>query len=263
MSVFRSIINALIYSNLYLSSTSAAIYWAISRYMHLKFDPELAFISFSVPLLYYNLCQFIGLRGKEKEDMTPLQHWVATNMTELLFGLFFVFLSSLLFIYQQELYLHIISSILLCALGFLYLFFNKYIQQTTLLKPTLISLSWCALPSFVFGLDRMMNQLPLMGILALFIFSLCIVYDNKEQQPSSLIIKLGRLHTSILLSMLHGIIFLIALSLPSPISVPGLLSGLGISLLVLLIGTRVKEELWHLIITDGLIFIFALLLGLN
>lgn len=263
MSVLRSIFNSLVYSNIYLATSAAAIYWAMARYMQLAFDPELAFISFSFPLLYYNLCQFIGLRGKEKEDMTPLQRWVADNMTELLFGLFFILLSSLLYIYQQRLYLHIIPAILLCALGFLYLFFNKYIQQTTLLKPTLISLSWCALPSFVFGLNRMMNQLPLMGMLALFIFSLCIVYDNKEQQPSSLIIKLGKLRTSILLSMLHGIIFLIALSHSSPISVPGLSSGLGMSLLVLLIGTSVKEELWHLIMTDGLIFVFALLLGFN
>lgn len=263
MNLLLSFFKALVYSNIYLAATAAGLYWGIARFLNTEFRPELALVSFSFPLLYYNLCQFIGLRGKEKKDMTSLQLWVAENMTELIFGLFFVFLISVFFIFQLKLYLHILPMLLLVILGFVYLYFNRYIQQNALLKPILISISWCTLPLFIFGIEKMTEQPTLLIMLGLFIFNLCIIYDNKEEDSHSLMNKLGRTYNLLLTVFLHALIFLIGRTLSTPLNIYLLIGGLGISLIVLTFGAKIKDEWWHLVMTDGLIFVFALLLGLN
>lgn len=263
MNFVKNIFCAVIYSNVYLAAASACLSIGMAQYLQTDLSLERIFIAFSIPLMYYNLCQFIGLKGKEKEDMSPLQQWVATNMTELLFGLFFIFITSFYFIYQLSLFENFIPLILLGVIGFLYLYFNSSIQNTILLKPILISVSWLVLQLFIVDSFNLFEEPFLAIIVCIYFFNLCFVYDNKDVNSRSILTHIGQKGAIALSIGIHFLIFILTQKLQHPLHLLWVLIWLMISLVILIIGIRKSEEWWHLIFTDGLIYCLAYVLVMN
>lgn len=259
VNALNKFILSLIYSNVYLASAAACLHLSVCKFLHVPCKMETLFVLFTILVTFYNICQFIGIKGKEKNDMSPLQLFVAKNMTELIFMLFFISGISLYLFIQLIHDFNVYILIGLSVAGFLYLWFNDRIQNAPSIKPLYISLCWML---FIFlpiqhPFDK--SQLFLAGLIWAFIFLLCLLYDQKDRQQH----LFQHLNTVVKTAIIvFGYMLFSFLSLEIRQSNMSYLSYfiLVISLVFALSGMNKTNEKWHLTITDGQIYLLACLI---
>ncbi len=213
--------------------------------------------------VFYNLCAFLGIRGKENHEMNENQLWTARNMTELVIAMFFcsffivwLFPSYLnLFLYPLPLYI----------LAGLYLLPNSYLRRNVYLKPSIISLIWVLLPILLIAQkipegNRIALFFLFSAILFLFVFNLSIVYDAKDvdhMDENSMYKNLGVQKIGMLVLFNTALIILLLLTIPERFTL-ALIPFFLFHGVVLYISRNIKNALWHLLVIDG----FLGLLGL-
>ena len=257
------IILSLIYSNVFISLGAAFSYFALGALLEKETNFSMVIFNFGITFSYYNLCQCIGIKGLEFQNMSPLQKFVAKNMTEILFFNFFLLVFCLYCFFSFQLYAQYLFIILLSFIAFFYLYYNDIIHKTRILKPLIIATAWALLPFFTLQINLCDIDLNYFSMITLYIFLLSIVYDQKDRDPNSFIHAFGNTISRAVVIVLHLIIIALFINKVHDYSIWGIGLFFLVSNCVLLYGIHKKEELWHLTFTDGLIHFSSLLLILN